>query len=287
MENNEKLKQANINDLIGIMNKANDTFAYSIYVPSLERDVMFREINTAQQKKLVKSIIDSPIFNTEFIFALREIIKENCTDESVDVDALTIYDKLAISLGMRVYSIGSDLVVTAKCPTCEKKHGIKINLADLLEEVKTKISVKSSEEIVDDSGTFKVFCRIPTISTEYKLESEFRKNTKIEVKDEKELRETLGNVFISELVKFVEKIEIADKENGKIIELDLNTMKFADRIKLIERLNVKLLKKIIEYISGIKKEFDKIFLVKMDCDCESKTEITQRFSIDSNFFIIS
>jgi len=287
MENTEKVKQANINDLISIINKANDTFAYAIYIPSLGREVMFREINTSQQKKLVKSIIDSPIFNTEFIFALRDIIKENCADIDVNVDELTIYDKLLISLYMRIYSIGPDLILNVKHPDSDKTESVKINLADLLEEFKGKLSVKPSEIIEDDTNTFKVYCELPTISTEYKLEEEFRKNTKIEVKDEKELRETLGNVFISEIVKFISKIEVTDKVNQKVIELDLNTMKFTDRIKLIGKLNVKILKKVIEYISSIKKEFDKILLVKVICNNEAKSEITQRFSIDSNFFIIS
>ena len=287
MENTENKKQANIADLVNIMNKANDTFAYPILVPSLGREVMFREINTAQQKKLVKSIIDSPVFNTEFIFALREIIKENCVDKDVDVDGLTIYDKLIIALNMRIYSIGNDLTVSIKCTKCEKTHSVKVNLSDLLANMKDKMDVIYSESVSDDTGTFKVFCELPTIETEFKLENEFRKNTKIEVKDEKELRETLGNVFISELVKFISKIEITDKADGKLIELDLETMKFADRVKLIERLNVKVLKKIIEYISSVKKEFDKILLVKLNCDCETKPELTQRFSIDSNFFIIS
>lgn len=287
MESNEKVKQANINDLINIINKANDSFAYAIYVPSLGRDVMFREITTAQQKKLVKSIIDSPVFNTEFIFALREILKENCTDNTVDIDDLTVFDKLMISLYMRIYSIGPDLTLSVKHPDSEKTEAVKINLADLLDELKDKINVEPSKIIQDESKTFKVFCELPTIDTEYRLEEEFRKNTKIDVKDEKELRDTLGNVFISELVKYISKIEVADKENQKVIELKLDSMKFADRIKLIEKLNVKLLKGIIEYISSVKKEFDKILLVKVVCNNEKKSVVEQRFSIDSNFFIIS
>lgn len=283
----ENKKQANINDLINIINKANDTFAYSIYVPSLDKEVMFREINTSQQKKLVKSVIDSPVFNTEFIFTLREIIKENCVDSDINIDELTIYDKLMISLYMRIYSIGNELNITAKCPDCEKLHNRLIKLNDLIESVKEKINVNSFQEIEDDSKTFKIYCEIPKIKTEYELEKEFRKNTKIEVKDEKELRETLGNVFISELVKFISKIEITNKEENKVIEFNLKTMKFSDRVQLIERLNTKLLKKIIEYISSVKKEFDKILLLKIKCDCDKKIDIEQRFSIDSNFFILS
>lgn len=281
----QQIKQGNIKDLIKIINKANDTFSYEIFVPSLNRFVLFREINTAQQKKLVKSIIDSPVFNTEFIFAIREIIEENCADSSVVIDDLTIYDKLLIAMNMRINSIGNDLILNLKCTDCEKTHPIKLKLDDLLSSIKDSINIEYEKVIEDDTKTFKVYCELPSIYTEYNMENEFRRNTKIQVENEKELRETIGNVFISELAKYIYKIEI--KNEDKIIELDLKTMKFKDRIQLIEKLNVKLLKKIVEYISGIKKEFDKIFLVKIKCDCEKQTNIEQRFSIDSNFFIVS
>jgi hypothetical protein len=53
-----------------MMNRANETFVYEVPIPSLKRKVMFREVNTSQQKRLIKAIIDSPAYNTEFIFAL-------------------------------------------------------------------------------------------------------------------------------------------------------------------------------------------------------------------------
>jgi len=284
-QDNEILKQGNINDLINIMNKANDTFAYEVFVPSLGKNVPFREINTAQQKKLVKSIIDSPVFNTEFIFTLKSIIDENCADSSVNVGELSIYDKLLIALYMRIYSVGNDLTINLKCPDCDKVHDVNIQLSELLDEVKDNIDITPSAIIEDETGVYKVHCQMPTINDEYNLEDQFRRNTKIEVENQDELRETIGNVFTSELVKYIAKIEV--KSDDKIIELDLKTMKFEDRIKLIERLNVKTLKGVVEFISNIKQEFDKITLVKMNCDCEKKTLLEKRFSIDSNFFIIS
>lgn len=287
MENKEKIKQANITELVGIINKANEVFSYPIFIPSLKREVMFREINTAQQKRLLKSIVDSPIFNTEFIFALKGIIEENCVETDINTDELTIYDKLLIAIKMRIYSMGDDLTVSVKCPKCEKSQDLQINLSTLLSEVEEKLNVKESEIVSDDTNTFKIFCELPTILTEYNLEDEMRKNTKIEVKDENELRETIGNVFISEVVKYISKIEVTNINENKTIELNLKDMKFKDRIRLVEQLNVKLLLKIIEYINNVKKEFDKILLVKTTCNCGNNEKLEQRFSIDSNFFIVS
>ena len=77
-EQNNSVK--NINDILNVMNRANEVFSYEIWIPSLQKDVMFREMTTSQQKRLIKSVIDSPIYNTEFIFAISQIIKENCAE---------------------------------------------------------------------------------------------------------------------------------------------------------------------------------------------------------------
>ena len=104
-----------IEDVLNIVKKVNDTFAYEVFIPSLNKSILFREINTSQQKRLIKAIIDSPVFNTEFIFTLRQIIKENCVDEKLDIDQLTILDKFIISLIMRSVSVGNSYEVELEC----------------------------------------------------------------------------------------------------------------------------------------------------------------------------
>lgn len=283
----EEIKKGNIKDLVDIINRTNDSFAYSVYVPSLDKDVLFKEITTAQQKKLVKAVIDSPVFNTEFIFALREIIRENCTEKEIDTDQLTILDKLSIAIKMRAISISNDLSLTVKCSKCEKSHDILIKLDELFDKFKNEVKVESQKILEDERGIYKIYCKIPTIKTEFLLENEFRKNTKIQVNNEKDLRDAMGNIFIGEVVKYIEKIEIANKQNEEVISIDLTNLSFSNRIQLIEQLGTKILNKVITYIADIKAEFEKILLVKMNCTCEEAPELSQRFSIDSSFFIVS
>ena len=116
-------KMGSIDEVLGLMDRVNEVFAYEVWVPSLKRNVMFREINTNQQKRLIKAIIDSPIYNTEFIFALRKVIKENCSDPEVNVDELTIIDKLIIALKMRSVSVSDTLEL--KVPIDDEKIRVK------------------------------------------------------------------------------------------------------------------------------------------------------------------
>ncbi len=271
-----------IEDVLNIVKKVNDTFAYEVFIPSLNKSILFREINTSQQKRLIKSIIDSPVFNTEFIFTLRQIIKENCVDEKLDIDQLTILDKFIISLIMRSVSVGNSYEVELECSNdkCKSHYKQKIDLKDLAEKAKSIKLV--SKTITDDSGKFSCNCSIPTIGTEYKLEKEVRDTVdNTEIKNVDEARKMIGDVFIGEVVKYINTLIVISPD--KTIQFDLNSVSMMNRITLIEQLPEKFIKKIIEYINEVNKEIDKISIVSFDC-IKCKEKIDWRVSIDANFF---
>ncbi len=280
----ETEKQGTIDDLIKIINKTRETFNYEIFIPSLQKKVMFREINTAQQKRLVKAIIDSPAYNTEFIFALQQIIKENCVDNSININELTIYDKMIISLIMRSVSIGDIITMTLKSAKEDKTFTRELKLKELVEKVVNEIKIESTT-IADDLNMFTVDCSLPTIGEEYEMESQLHKNNKnVEINTDNELRETIGSVFINEIVKYIKNITIKNKENDELTIIDLKQLDFKNRIKVIESLPSKLINKIIDYIGLINKEFEKILLVKVDNNGEN---LEWRLKIDSSFFMRS
>ena len=283
MSENIEQKTGNINDILKIVNRANEAFAYEIYVPSLKRGLMFREINTSQQKRLLKAVIDSPVYNTEFIFILRQIIIENCV-EQIDVNSLTIFDKLIIAIMLRSVSINNDLDLEFKLPNSDVKITRRISLKDLADKAIKEIEVHPVT-IKDDSDTYEIFCDLPSLSDEYNLEMELRKNVEsIEIKNEKELRETVGNVFTNEIVKHIKQINIKNKETNQVVELNLKTMTFKDRLTLLGSIPAKINNKIIEYINTVKTQFDKVLLFKEEINGQT---VEQRLKIDASFFTVS
>ncbi len=270
-------QKSNVNDIIKLMNRVNETFTYEIYIPSLQKNVMFRQINTAQQKRLIKSIIDSPAYNTQFIFTLKKIIDENCV-ESINIDDLTILDKIIIAIKMRSYSIGNDFELSFDMPDGEKVTRI-IKLNELLENKLESIKIEP-RTISDSKGVFTIVCGLPTISDEYRLEDELRRNTiTVEINNEKDLRETIGEVYVNELVKYIKQISI--KEDDQITDIDLKKVDFKNRIKIIEQLPTSATQQIVTYINDITKEFEKIILIK---ETINGKELEQRFKIDASFF---
>jgi hypothetical protein len=273
-------KSGSINDILKIVNRANETFVYEIFVPSLAKNVMFREINTAQQKRLLKAVIDSPVYNTEFIFTLREIIKENCVDSLIDIDALTLLDKLVIALMLRSISISNELDLEFKIPKSDQKIVRRINVKDLADKAK-EIKIEPTV-IKDDTGTFEIFCGLPTISDEFNLENQLRHNVEsIEIKNEKELRNTIGEVFTNEIVKYIKQVNIKIKDKDEVYEFNLKDMAFKDRLTLMGKIPTKINNKVIEYINSIKGKFETILLFKEEIEGQI---VEQRLKIDASFF---
>ena len=269
-----------IDQINKIIKRKDITYASHYSIPSLKKDVPFSEINTSQQKRLVKSVIDSPVFNTEFIYTFREILKENCQDTSIDIDKLTIIDKLVLALALRVKSIGStaDIEIQTKD---NKKVNVSLEIPKIL-QIALATLTDISNKTVEDSY-FVVECSVPTVGDEFKLEKELRvKTPSIEIENVQELRQTVGDAFVNEIVKYVNKVSI--KSDDELIPIEWDRFNFAARIEVLDTFKTELLKQILDYINNVRKEVDKIELVKFEFGGES---YERRLSIDGNFFTIS
>jgi len=282
-------KMGSLEEVIGMMDRVNEVFSYEVWIPSLKKNVMFREINTSQQKRLIKAIIDSPVYNTEFIFALRKIIKENCVDTSIDVDELTIMDKLMIAMKMRSVSVGDSLELQVPVGEGEDKRTIQraVSLEKLLKDLKKKVKIPKVEIFSDDKNVYEVTCGLPTILNEYKLEDEMRKNNETrDIKNYDELRQSVGDVFIGEVAKYIRGLAI--KEGDQLTKIDLNALSFRNRITLIEKLPEQITKQVVNYIDKVKKELDKVTLVSVNVGTNEEPEVKEeKFAIDGGFFTSS
>ena len=286
-EESVKNEMGSLEDVLGMMDRVNEVFSYEVWVPSLKKNVMFREINTSQQKRLIKAIIDSPIYNTEFIFALRKVLKENCVDTKINIDELTIMDKLMIAMKMRSVSVGDKLEI--KIPTGEGEKTIQrgISLEKLLGQLKNEIEIPDVETFVDDKEVYTLECGLPTILNEYKLEDEMRRNTESsDIKNYNDLRQSVGDVFIGEIAKYVRGLSV--KEGDKITKINLNDLSFRNRISLLEKIPERITKNVVTYIEKTKKELDKITLVKVNVGTDEDPDVKEeKFAIDGGFFTSS
>jgi hypothetical protein len=259
------------NSALNILGKASETFKVEAWIPSIGSYLSFKELDAKQQKELLSAAMDTSVYNTSFIKTFYSILTDNIlTDDKNVIDSFTLSDKASIALSLR--SRISDQINV----TFDEKQDIskKYDIDTFLTKFK---SYKTPETVILDSksDTFslKVEVLYPTVKTEVDYDIQFKGNKKSEdVKTSEDLQHLVSNAFLGETSKYINRVWI----NGD--EIVLNTLKFEQRIKLVEKLPSNLIQKIIETLSIWKKDLDEILTV-------SHGEYTKTVSIDSLLFL--
>ena len=271
-----------VEQILKEIKKRKITHCFGIWVPSLKKDVRFEEINTSQQKRLIKAVIDSSIYDIEFVTTLRDILKENCVDE-IDIDNLTIIDQLFIAVSLRASCIDSIVPVEVTTDD-EQKINVDIKLEEVLKLAKENLEIVQ-DRVFKEDDVFEVTCGVPTIKMVVDMSKDFLSETisRIPViETEDQLKIVLGDAFIQELTKYVKNVVFIEKEGAPVILW--NQLAYADRVKIIGTFNIKLLKQIINYTNDVKKQTDKIELISFTY----KDKIYERrLSVDADFFMVS
>lgn len=276
-----------IDGILQVIKSANQAFKYSVHIPSLKKNVSFSELTTFQQKKLIKSILDSDVYNAEFILCLYEILRDNCGDSSVDVSKLTVIDKLLVLLQMRSISIGRDIEVELLSridPTVN--ISTKINLDKVFKNAAKQVKHITEQEYSIENYT--IVCGLPTIEDEYRLEVELRElNETYNVQDMDSLRTIIGEKFIGELTKYVKSITVPTEDGD--VQIELNKLSFAERVTIIEQIPSRCLEKVFDFKSIADKQVENITLYRGTFTHKNKEKETFEYniSLDGDFFIKS
>jgi len=236
------------------LDQVSESFIVNAWVPSLNREVAFKQIDAKQQKELLGSVIDTSIYNTGFVKIFYNILKNNIISQNVDVDKFTLVDKTVIGLYFKE-QLSEDLIVIFGE---ENKISQKINIKPILERFK---SYKTPDPVLledkNDTFTLKAEIYYPNIKTEYDYDNENKNNKKAEdVKTTEDIQKLVTETFLSEISKYINKIWINNEE------ITFSEMTFPQKIKLIEKLPSTLIQKIINTITLWKNEVDDILRVK-------------------------
>lgn len=274
----------NINSILSLLNSEDSKLTFNVLVPSLQQEVTFKQLTTEQLKRLLKTIIDSPIYNTEFILTFNSIIKENSIDKSIDTGKLTIYDKLFIFFKTRIESISDTYTIKFTDEEINESNlsekTLSINLVERLEEfAKLNISFDSTDYQLNE---FTITCSLPTVEVENKFEKELHKNIKTDINTPEELREIIGSTFVNEISKYIIKLQIGEKV------IDLANYTFKERVKVIERLPTTLVNNAIKYIEKYKELTSPLFKVNADVKdtAGNSVKLEKELPYDATFFNI-
>jgi len=266
--------------LIDFFNELDTVNGYDVYIPSLDKDLKFKQLTTEQLKALLKTAVGAPVYNTDFILAFNNIIKENCLDKSVNTDLFTVYDKLFILFKTKIECISPDYTFNFSDEEIEE-----YNLSDNSSTISllNHYNVFRQKNIIINNKTIQidniiVECALPTLGIENKLEEELHNNISYNDLTTKDLQDIVGETFINELSKFITSITINDNK------YDLNKEAFTDRVTIVERIPINIVNGVIKYIEEYKKVTKELTVYTFDTDRDEYFE--KELPLDATLFNI-
>ena len=226
----------NINEILKLLNTVNAEKAIDVYVPTLKREIKFKNINTGQQKRLLKTVIDNPIFQTRLVYAIYEIITENCLDTSV-LENLTYLDSISIIIQLRVANHGGTYSALIN------NEDYSMDLSTIVDNSKA-IVFPQTANFTESAYTVNV--SLPTITEQYENEKQIRGKTLGTRNEEVNAVEAVGDAFIGEISKFIKEITV--EVEGKPTPLNYKTLRYDQRYQVLEKLPISLVKDIMQYV---------------------------------------
>lgn len=264
MESNKDL-----NIILSLLKELELQNSFSIFIPSLEKEITFKQLTTEQLKKILKTLLDSPINNQEFNLTFNSIIKENCITSDIDTNNLTILDKQIILLKTRIESVSPEYIFKTaddSKQTIDLNYNLENFIAKQIKFLPETITIKNCSLV----------CSLPTLEIENKFEKELSQNIKQDINTSEDLRNIIGVTFINEITKFINHVTINDTV------INLLTYNFKDRVKVIESLPTSLINNVIKYIEKYRNVVKSLFTCSISI--KDDTAIQLELPQDASFF---
>lgn len=249
----------NTDEILNLLKDLETTFCYSVFVPSLQKEVSFKQLTTEQLKTLYKTAVNKIILNLEFNTQFNSIIKQNCLDKEIDFDKLTIYDKVFIFVKTRLECLSSEVKFYLTENEIEELD-IEDNFVTVsLNEHYNNFAKKNITFIKQtyENNECTIVCDIPTLDVENKFQNDLTTATLTDTRTE-QLADIVGDTFVNEVTKFIILLKIKDKS------IDLKELEFKSRIDIIKALPSSLIMNVLEYIENYKQKINELLTIKID-----------------------
>jgi len=210
------------------------TKTYDIFVPSLNKKVKFKGLTTKQQKEAVKTALDKNITGITFSNLLNQVIKEN----SLENNNYLLADRSYIITTLRVLSLSKTFTVDDKTVDLSFLPSINIPIPNELRQ----------QELVDDN--IKLSVSLPSLDKDTYVNNETRKKLAGLPDNDNFAKESIGEVFVNELIKYIDVLTINEGQQPNVI--NFNELTFEQKLLVVEKLPLNINTKLVEYINSTK-----------------------------------
>lgn len=198
---------------------------------SLQKDVDLKSLSLAQQKTIIETAVDNTLsvlfFNTTFY----RILEANCSVKMSEIDTI---DRVNLALALRAH-------LQDKITIDEKDFSLKDVLAS------NKEITKDFKPRVIESTMFKFFVRKPSLEWDNRINNILLKKYKMENVDSNKLKVLIGDLFVYEILKFIEKIEFQGTGIPLIVSNNID-----ESVAAIEMVDSREFVEIVKFINDIR-----------------------------------
>lgn len=224
---------SNVADILKQLDTLNQQSGVAVYIPSLKRTVRFKALNLRQQKNLLKSSVEETLTKLSFITNFYSIVQENIL-ETLNINDLYIFDRIAIAIALRASSIDS-------------KYTIEDNVFDLNDKLKEIPSIAIDIDAITavvDIQNFTVALEVPRLGVDRDISATVMH--KIRSSQSDDIRTLIGELFIHEVIKFVKTVTFKTEAGDTVIEFA--NIKTEDKLAIIEKFPTLITNQILEFI---------------------------------------
>ena len=247
MENTDKLAALN-----AIKSKFTSTII-KIYINSLQKEVCFREITVAEQKKLARIMIDNESRKDIVYDTQCAILKNICLDKDIDIYSLLEFDKIKLLLMLYQRNMNKH-EITFICPECQTENKYKINFQNAIKKLDSFDISDKTFNYENDNWNFTFEIGYPTIDKV----SKFYQTRYLNVKrnTNKNALESLNtSINVDYINLFIKSMSFVDKTTNQKTDIDFNDYTIDQMIEIVSVLPQDVLYSDTGTISYITNEF--------------------------------
>ena len=240
--------------ILSELKKVDQSNCNSVYIPSCDRNVMFKPLTMKHQKLIIKSALDPTATNIDYNVTVNNILAEISTDYE-----LLVSDRVPALIALRASNVDKAIKVTQD----DKSHEINLNkLISKYDKIQADNTIEYEKTVT--SGDLTVKLQVPTLATDTKFFTECKKKIKTS-NTTSDVSENIGEMYMYEIAKFITSIHYStttEATTGKLMSsVFFNQISVSDCIGVVEALPMSVNKSIGEYITSVR-------------ECESKYSTT-------------
>jgi hypothetical protein len=224
---------SNVADILKQLDTLNQQSGVAVYVPSLKRTVKFKALNLRQQKNLLKSSVEETLTKLSFITNFYSIIQENIL-ETLNINDLYIFDRIAIAIALRATSIDSKYTIEDSV----------FDLNDKLKEIPSVVIDTDTISTIVDIQNFTVALEVPRLGIDRDISATVM--NKIRSSQSDDIRTLIGELFIHEIIKFVKTVTFKTEAGDTVVEFA--NIKTEDKLAIIEKFPTLITNQILDFI---------------------------------------